>query len=146
MSRITVPTPTQGHAPSHAPPDMRYAPGLPLARCLGWFSIGLGLAQILAPKQMARLTGVEHPNLLKLFGLREIATGIGILNSAQPATWMWGRVVGDIADLATIGEGALTGSDEDRTRAIAAAAAVAGVLTLDVIAASELSAAAHLEG
>ena len=47
MPRITAPTPTRGPAPSHSPPDMHYAPGIGLARALGWFSIGLGLAEIL---------------------------------------------------------------------------------------------------
>lgn len=146
MSRITIPTPTPGRAPSHAPPDMRYAPGIQLARGLGWFSIGLGLAELLAPRQMARLTGVEHPKLLKLFGLRELVTGFGILSSPQPATWMWGRVAGDIADLAAISEAAVNQRGDDRRCALAAGAAVAGVMALDVLAATELSAAARLEG
>src|SRR5947209_15728050 len=102
MSRIMEPTPTRGPAPSHSPPDMHYAPGLGLARGLGWFSIGLGLAEALAPRAMGDLTGVRNAGLVQAYGLREIATGIGILSSARPAGWMWGRVAGDALDIATL--------------------------------------------
>ena len=146
MSRITVPIETRGPAPSHAPPDMHYAPGIELARCLGWFSIGLGLAEILLPKQVGRLTGVQHPSLLQVFGLREVVTGIGILSSAQPAMWMWGRVLGDVLDLAVISESAVDQDEDHRSRAVTAGVAVAGVMALDAMAASGLSAAAKLEG
>ena len=51
-----------------------------LARGLGWFSIGLGLAELLAPAQGRRFLGMEeHTGLIRAYGAREIATGIGIL-------------------------------------------------------------------
>src|SRR5262245_60109590 len=103
IPRVTEPMPTTGRAPSHAPPDTRYAPGLRLARCLGWFGIGLGLAELLMPEMMADLTGVPHPKLLQAYAVREIVCGIGILNSARPAAWMWARVAGDALDLGTLG-------------------------------------------
>ncbi|MGV3485252.1 MAG: hypothetical protein ACO1RT_12605 [Planctomycetaceae bacterium] len=146
MSRITVPLPTHGRAPSHSPPDVHYAPGIEMARCLGWFSIGLGLAEMLLPKEMGRLTGVHHPSLLKVFGLREVVTGIGILSSTQPAMWMWGRVLGDVLDLAVISESAVDQDEDHRRRAMAAGLAVAGVMAADAITASSLSAAAKVEG
>src|SRR5205085_6171972 len=83
VPRITAPEPTCGGAPSHSPPDTRYAPGLGAARGLGWFSIGLGLAELVAPRTMAELTGVRSPGLLQLYGLREIACGVGILSSTR---------------------------------------------------------------
>src|SRR3954471_18313965 len=95
ITRLTEPAPTRGPAPSHSPPDTRYAPGIGLARFLGWFSIGLGMAELLAPREMARLGGVRQEGLLQAYGLREIATGIGILSSPQPAGWLWARVAGD---------------------------------------------------
>src|SRR3982750_2637825 len=50
-----------------------------LARGLGWFSIGLGLAELLAPRGVARVAGVRgNTTLIRLFGLREIASGIAI--------------------------------------------------------------------
>lgn len=148
MSRITVPMPTRGRAPSHSPPDMRYAPGYGLARGLGWFSIGLGLMEIFAPHVVAKWTGVRHPALLRAFGMREVASGIGILSSDRPAGWMWSRVAGDAIDLAAIGETlaeARPGSERYQ-RALVAAAAVAGVMTIDVVCSAGLSAAAKLEG
>ena len=53
IPRRTAPKPTHGGAPSHGPPDTRYVPGNSLARFLGYFSIGLGLAEILAPRALA---------------------------------------------------------------------------------------------
>jgi len=144
-TRLTEPTPTQGPAPSHSPPDTRYAPGIGLARGLGWFSIGLGLAELLAPRAVGELTGVRCPGLLQLYGLREIACGVGILNSTRPTEWMWARVAGDALDLGTLGAAMVNGNG-DSGRACVAAAAVAGVTLLDVICATQLSAAAALEG
>ena len=50
-----------------------------MARGLGWFSIGLGLAEVLAPRVLTRGLGMENEQLVRAYGLREIATGIGIL-------------------------------------------------------------------
>ena len=56
-----------------------------MARGLGWFSIGLGLAEVLAPRALTRGLGMEgSEQLVQAYGLREIATGIGILSSDQP--------------------------------------------------------------
>src|SRR4051794_18063213 len=67
-----------------------------LVRGLGWFSVGLGLTQLLAPRGLSRLIGVrEHPLLMRLFGLRELASGVGILASREPESWLWARVGGD---------------------------------------------------
>ncbi len=92
MSRIMVPTPTRGAAPSHAPPDMQYAPGIGLARFLGWFSIGLGLTELLCHRPLSRMIGVDnHPTLMPLLGMREIASGIGILAEGRPTEAVWSR-------------------------------------------------------
>lgn len=145
MTRITAPTATRGPAPSHSPPDVRYAPGLGLARGLGWFSIGLGLAELLAPRAVGRWTGVHHPALLQAYGVRELVCGVGILSSDRPTGWLAARVAGDALDLATLAETVFE-TPEDRQRAAVAAAAVAGVMVLDVLCCSQLSAAAALEG
>jgi len=146
MSRFNVPTPTRGPGPSRSPTDVRYTPGGGLANALGWFSIGLGLAEVLAPKTMMRMTGVRSPALLQVFGLREIISGLAILSCARPAGPMWSRVAGDAMDLAALA-GALNEADgEQRERTLASMAAVAGVTALDVASAMQLSAAAALEG
>jgi len=141
ISRFTEPTPTRGPGPSHSPPDTLYAPGKRLARGLGWFSVGLGMAELLAPDVMAWLTGVRDEGLLQTYGLREIACGIGILNSARPAGWMWARVAGDALDLGT-----LATAPDGKSSRFPAALAVLGVTALDVLCGTQLSAAAALEG
>src|SRR5262245_57047783 len=67
------------------------------SNALGLFSVGLGLAEFLAPDAVADCTGAVgiEPSLVKAYGLREIATGIGLLSSRRPAPWLWGRVAGD---------------------------------------------------
>jgi uncharacterized membrane protein len=108
-----------------------------LARGLGWFSIGLGLAELLAPRGVARLIGVQpRPGLLRLFGLREIASGIGILAKADPAPGLKSRVAGDAIDLAVMGTAFLSPRTR-RGQLALATAAVAGVTALDVLCARE---------
>lgn len=113
-----------------------------LANGLGWFSIGLGLAEVLAPRSVARLTGLENDDddytLLRTFGLREIAAGIGILSNQRPTDWMWGRVAGDVMDLAYLGS-AMSSENANKMRIATAAAAVLGVTALDVLCGQELS-------
>jgi uncharacterized membrane protein len=103
-----------------------------LARALGWFSIALGLAGILAPRRLGKMAGVgSHPTLLRLLGFRELASGIGILTQPRPTGWLQARVAGDVMDLALLGS-ALASSTSRPARVIAASAAVAGVAALDV--------------
>ena len=76
-------------------PDLPMAadPGQ-LANGLGWLSIALGLAQLVAPRQVAQLIGVdEHTSetVLRAVGLREIASGIGILSQPESRTRQLGR-------------------------------------------------------
>jgi len=102
-----------------------------LARGLGWFSIGLGLAEILAPRAVARAAGLRaRDNTVRLYGLREIAAGVGILASRDPAPWLWARVGGDAIDLASVGIG-IGRYNRRLGSAQAALAAVAGVAVID---------------
>lgn len=106
--------------------------------------IGLGLAEVLAPRTLAKLTGIHQERLLQAYGLREIAAGLGILTSPRPTGWMKGRVAGDALDLATL-LAAVMRSDGERGRALLATAAVAGVTALDVLCAAQLCTEAALE-
>src|SRR5215210_2831243 len=112
------------------------------ARGLGWFSIGLGLSQIGAPRALARLIGItdddETRNTMFAIGLREITSGIGILSSPRGAGWVWSRVGGDLMDLALLGK-AMRDDENDRNRVAAATAAVAGVTILDFMTGQQLS-------
>jgi uncharacterized membrane protein len=115
-----------------------------LATGLGWFSIGLGLAQLAAPRQVAQLIGVEDTDesqsLLRAIGVREIVSGLGILT--QPAgrrsDWVKARVGGDVMDLALLGR-ALAAGDNDQGKVTAALAAVAGVTAVDLFVSRQLS-------
>jgi hypothetical protein len=103
-----------------------------LARGLGWFSIGLGLMEFMLPRTVARLTGAPvRPRLLRALGLREIASGIGILKWRKPGNWLWSRVAGDVMDLTLLGA-AMFSRDASRGRLLTATAAVAGVTSLDM--------------
>jgi uncharacterized membrane protein len=111
-----------------------------LARGLGWFSVGLGIAQIVAPRVVARLTGVPVPSLLMIAcGVRELACGAGILTQDEPAPWIKARIAGDAVDLAALACGALL-PGAGRYRIAINAAAVAGVTALDVYCGRELAA------
>lgn len=144
IPRITTPKPTHGQAPSHSPPDVRYVPGNSLARFLGWFSIGLGAAEVLCPDALSRLTGVRQKSLLPFYGAREIACGIGILHGSRPTEWLWARVLGDALDLATLGVDLMTGDGEQKERAAISTLAVVGVTALDLLCSVQHSAAAAL--
>jgi hypothetical protein len=113
-----------------------------LSKALGWFSIGLGVTELVAPRVIARVIGAPNDRrtqmLTRAYGLREIAAGVGILRQPRRARWMWSRVAGDAVDLATLGR-VMTSNRSSRTRTVAAAAAVLGVTALDVICSRQLS-------
>jgi len=113
-----------------------------LANALGWLSLGLGLAGIAAPGQVARMIGVEDDSgsraVLRAVGLREIASGVGILSRRRPAGWVWSRVAGDVMDLALLGTAFASGNSE-RGRLAATTAAIAGVTAVDFICGQQLS-------
>jgi uncharacterized membrane protein len=113
-----------------------------LANGLGWFSVGLGLAEVIAPRKIAHLTGVpdkdKNRSLLRLYGLRELAAGVAILSQPQSPRWLWGRVAGDLVDLAELAS-AMNSRGSEKTRVVTATAAVLGVTALDVLCARRLS-------
>jgi hypothetical protein len=111
----------------------------PVAKFLGWFSIGLGLAEALTPNTMAKTTGVRSRGLLQAYGLRELVSGVGILTSKRPAFWLWMRSVGDGIDLATLARSFAKASPSNQVKIAAAAAAVLGVTALDIVCAVEHS-------
>jgi uncharacterized membrane protein len=101
---------------------------------LGWFSVGLGVAQLLAPRAVSRVSGLgAHPNMIRACGVRELASGIGILSGRKTSRWLWSRVAGDVVDLALLGTAARAGGVH-RTRLAWIAAAVAGITALDAFA------------
>jgi uncharacterized membrane protein len=107
----------------------------PWARGLGWFSIGLGTAELLAPSQLAQLIGVRDSSrsrsILRALGAREVAAGVGLLLPKRPGRYLWSRVAGDVVDLALLGGAMAFDRRTDSQRAGLALAAVAGVTALD---------------
>jgi len=113
-----------------------------IAQGLGWFSIGLGAAQVAAPGWLSKLIGVRDTDdartLQRVVGVREVTAGLGIFASGQPAPWLWARVAGDVMDLALLGT-AFSGRRVDRSRLAMAFGSVVGVTALDLYTALQLS-------
>lgn len=104
---------------------------LALARGLGWFSIGLGLVQVLAPHRVTHAAGIDgQERLMGQYGVREIVNGVGLLASRDPVPWLQSRVTGDVVDAGTL---ALGLAGRDRGRSGMALLAVLGVLALDIV-------------
>jgi len=104
-----------------------------VAEGLGWFSLALGLTELLFAKGLARTLGMKgQEGLIRAYGLREIATGVGIMKAKDPTPWIWGRVAGDALDIATLAKYATDGHAERGNVAIALGAVV-GATAMDVI-------------
>lgn len=112
-----------------------------VARGLGWFSIGLGFAEIVAGREIGRAIGMEDKDwLFRVFGAREAAAGVAILAMENPRAGVWARVAGDALDLAALGSGFT--KDNPRKKSLAAAfAVVAGITALDYWCARRLGSA-----
>lgn len=108
------------------------------AKALGWFSIGLGIVEIVAPGWIARQLGIaDRPRLTRAFGAREVVTGAGILSSPGAPAGLWARVAGDVLDLGTLAAAARQSNRPGR--AVAAMGSVAAVLAADALVAKRLS-------
>src|SRR5262249_35244427 len=106
---------------------------------LGWFSVGLGLSQLLAPRTVARLIGMKDGGGagMRLLGARELASGIALLTNRRAAWWTGARTAGDLLDLALL-RVQLARPGNDRGRLAMAAAAVIGAGAADAYATAKL--------
>jgi hypothetical protein len=115
-----------------------------LARALGWFSIGLGLAELVAPGRIARALGLDDKEgLIRAYGARELASAVPTL-SVDKTIGLAARIGGDALDLATLAT-ALHRDNPKRQNAVIATALVAGITLLDVKAYAGVK-AAHRRG
>jgi hypothetical protein len=103
-----------------------------LANGLGWFSLALGLTEVLAARPLGRALGIKNVTLLRAFGVREIAAGLGLLSQKRKGPWVWGRIAGDALDMGVLGS-ALRASNDRRGNAAFAIAVVAPVVALDLL-------------
>lgn len=111
-----------------------------LARALGWFSIGLGLVELLAPGRIGRALGLEgKEGLIRAFGARELASAVPTLSVDKPVG-LASRIAGDALDLGTLAS-ALSPSNPKRSNAAIATALVVGVTLLDLFAYAGVKAA-----
>jgi hypothetical protein len=109
-----------------------------MATALGWFSIALGAAELLAPKALAHWLGMRHgAPILKAYGAREVAAGVGILVLRNKAPGVWSRIAGDTLDIATLVSIAIENPAKKRNLGIACAA-VLGATAADIACAALL--------
>jgi len=104
-----------------------------LARNLGWFSIGLGIVELIAAEKVTGALGMRgKENLVRAFGLREITSGI-ITLSVDKQAGLNSRIAGDALDIATLAT-AMRPDNHKRDNAALALLMVAGVTFLDIVA------------
>lgn len=109
-----------------------------LARMLGWFSLGIGAAEVIAPATIARTLGLPGgAALVRGFGVREMVAGFTIFVRPWSPIGPWARVAGDGMDLGVLAA-ALGSRNRRRKSAAVATALVAGVTALDVFCAISL--------
>jgi uncharacterized membrane protein len=123
------------------PRRKRSARGRPeqIARGLAWFSVGIGIAQILAPRAIAKISGVPvPPALVVACGVRELACGIGLLTQDEAAPWVRARIAGDALDLAALGGGLLV-PGADRRRIGVNAAVIGAIAAVDIYCSRDLA-------
>lgn len=107
-----------------------------LARALGWFSIGLGIMELLAPRRITETLGMEgSETLVRAFGVREIVSGIMSL-SVDKNVGLWARVGGDGLDAAALLSG-LTADNPKKGNIALALLMIGGIAMLDYRAAQE---------
>jgi len=99
---------------------------------LGVFSVALGITELVASRQITRALKADgHEGVVKAFGWREIAAGVGLLQSPAHGIRVWNRVTGDGLDLGAL---ALAARHAPRNKAVwGATAFVAGATLLDTI-------------
>jgi len=110
-----------------------------MARNLGWFSLGLGALEILAPERITRALGMEgQEDLVRAYGFREVAAGLLSL-SIEKKAGLWSRVAGDGLDIATLMR-ALSNDNPKKGNVAIALLMVGGITLLDLAAAKEVGA------
>jgi hypothetical protein len=103
-----------------------------MGRFLGWFSIGLGLLELCAPRRITRSLGMKGSEaLVRSYGAREIGSGILALSVDRQAG-LWSRVAGDGLDVATLVT-AFRADNPKRHNVGLALAMVLGITLLDVL-------------
>jgi uncharacterized membrane protein len=110
------------------------------ARGLGALSLGLGAAQLIAPKAVRRISGVGDSRISRVMvplgGVRELAHAAGLLAGRRTAQWAWTRVAGDAVDLAALGVAMFRGVGPQRRRVAGVTGAILAITAMDVVTAA----------
>jgi hypothetical protein len=115
-----------------------------VARKLGWFSIALGMAELIASESIARALGMRGKEaVIRAYGAREVSSGILSL-SADKQSGLWSRVAGDGLDIGTL-LWAFRHDNPKRDNVGLALVLVAGVTLIDLLTAQTVS-ARHARG
>lgn len=109
-----------------------------MARSLGLLSLAIGAAELAVGRRGSRELGIDKPGLVEGFGGREVVTGLLALGYPDRAWPIWGRVGGDVLDLAVLAA-ALGSGNRRRHNAAWAALGVVGVTLVDVAVALALT-------
>ncbi len=107
------------------------------ARTLGWLGIGLGAVALARPGRLVGLAGGRRRGVARVYGVREIVTGIGILNARDPTPWLWGRVAGDALDMLSLVKG--FGRSPRKARRLLTLMSVLGIAAVDVATARRMA-------
>jgi uncharacterized membrane protein len=133
--------PDPGSALRQLPPgkEFRYeAPagnGLsPLQVGAGMVILGLGIAQLLAPRRVSRSTGIyAHPGVVRASGALSLASAANILNRGKPAPLGLARLACVALELTLLGRSASHAASRGRSRRLAlTGAGIAAAAMLDM--------------
>ena len=119
------------NTPAHQQSDNNFLLWKRVSYGLGWFSLGLAAAELLAPRKIAKALSSEgNEGLIRAFGAREAIAGAGLVTDQGHGLRVWNRVAGDAMDLAALHFARKRAPDNKN--GWGAIAAVAVVTTLDI--------------
>jgi uncharacterized membrane protein len=73
-----------------------------LARALGWTSLAIGGAELIATSSLRSFLGAGNPSVIRLFGIRECVSGVAVLALPDPTPAIASRIAGDALDIASL--------------------------------------------
>jgi len=106
----------------------------PLVKALAGASFGLGLAELVAPRKVAAVAGVDDTRLsrrvIRALGARECGHGAALLGGSDKLVWT--RVAGDVLDVAPLVAGVAARGRGRRRQGAISAAALGGIANAPV--------------
>lgn len=109
-----------------------------LVKALGAASFVLGISELVAPRRVAAIAGVDDTDrarwVIRALGVRECGHGAALLGG--PDKLVWTRVAGDALDMALLVAGVAARGPGRRRQGIICAAVLSGIGALDLYTAS----------